>query len=145
MRHEGIKDMIVLLASGIPPECMAGTFSSHGWVALVVTFAGFLGAIYSLFRGFQWLWEDADPERYKKTAHNRHIAKSWLLGLWVLLPPLWFYIEAIFLYRHFGKAACFESFHDAQGIVMEGWIVLVAVLAGLYFGKEVFGGTKTSK
>lgn len=136
--------MIVFLSNGIPPECMVGTFNSHGWVALVVTFVGLSGAIYSLGKGFQWLREEANSEPDKRSASNRHIAKSWLLGLWVLLPPVWFYVEAIFLYRHFGKAACYDSFHDAQGIVERGWMVLVAVLAGLYFGKDVFGRTKTS-
>src|ERR1700750_2218229 len=105
--------MIVLLADGVPPECMAGTFRSHGWVALVVTLAGLIGAVCSLSKGFGWLREEAGCKRTKSETLDRHPAKSWLLGAWVLLPPVWLYIEYIFLYRPFGKAACFESFRDA--------------------------------
>jgi len=131
--------MMALFAEGVPAECMASTFNSHGWVALVVTAVGLLGAIYSLSKGFEWVREEADCKRSKKEPPDRRTAKSWLLGLWVLLPPVWLYIEYIFLYRHFGKAACFESFKYAQQIVSEGWIGTLVVLGGLYFGKEIFG------
>jgi hypothetical protein len=130
---------IVLLAEGVPAECMAGTFNSHGWVALLVTVAGLLGAIYSLSKGFAWLREEAICRREKREAPDRWRAKGWLLGLWVLLPPVWLYVESIFLYRHFGKAACFDSFRYAQEIVSRGWVCVVAVLGVLYFGKEIVG------
>ncbi len=129
--------MKTLLAEGLPAECMTGTFHSHGGVALAVTVVGLAGAIYSLAKGFSWLREEAG---YRRTGHHppedRRVAKSWLLGLWVLLPPLWLYVEDIFLYRHYGKAACFDSFRYAQEIVARGWLVVVAVLTFLYFGKE---------
>jgi len=78
-------------------------------------------------------------KRDKREPPDRRISKSWLLGLWVLLPPVWLYIEYIFLYRHFGKAGCFESFKYAQEIVSKGLIGVVVVLGGLYFGKEILG------
>lgn len=131
--------MIALLAAGVPAECMAGTFNSHGWVALVVTGLGLVAAGYSLSKGFGWLREEAERRRDQKEERNRHTAKSWLLGLWVLLPPLWFYVEYIYLYRHFGKAECFGSFTYAQEPVSKGWVVLVIALGVLYFGKEIFG------
>src|SRR4051812_851743 len=124
--------MIALLGEGLPEACMAGTFNSHGWVALLVTIAGLAGAIYSLSKGFQWLREEADSKRGHKDFPYRRAARSWLLGLWVLLPPVWFFIEYIFLYRHFGKPACFEQFKYAQELVGRGWIVLVAALGALY-------------
>jgi len=122
--------MIVLLAGGVPVECMSGTFNSYGWIALAVTLVGLASAIYSLSKGFEWLREEADCKRDRKEPPDRRTAKNWLLGSWVLLPPVWFFIEYIFLYRSFGKAACFESFKYAQEL---------AILSGLYFGQEILG------
>lgn len=131
--------MTVLLADGVPGECMAGTFNSHGWIALAVTILGMTGAVYSLAKGFKWLREEAEGGRNRVAPPDRRTAKSWLLGIWVLLPPVWLYIEDIVLYRHFGKAACFDSFRYAQEIVWRGWAGVVAVLSILYFGQEIFG------
>jgi hypothetical protein len=131
--------MIALPAEGVPETCMAGTFHSHGWVALVITIAGLVGAIYSLAMGFRWLREEADGKRAGTQPPDRRTAKNWLLGLWVLLPPAWLFVEYIFLYRHFGKPACFEQFKYAQELVGKGWAATVAVLSVLYFGKEILG------
>lgn len=131
--------MIALLAEGVPEACMAGTFHSHGGVALAVTVAGLAAAVYSLVRAFQWLREEAESKRAHTQTPDRRTAKSWLFGLWLLLPPAWLYVENIFLYRHFGKAACFEQFCYAQEIVSRGWIVLVVALGVLFFGKEILG------
>jgi nicotinamide riboside transporter PnuC len=131
--------MTALPAEGVPAECMAGTFNSHGGVALGVTILGLAAAIYSLSRGFAWLREEAEAKRNRTVPPDRRSAKSWLLGLWVLLPPTWFFVEDIFLYRHFGKAACFESFRYAQELAGKGWAATLAVLTVLYFGKEILG------
>jgi hypothetical protein len=53
------------------------------------------------------------------------------------VPSAWFFIEYIFLYRHFGKAGCFKSFQYAQEIVAKGWIGLVVVMSILLLGKEI--------
>jgi len=128
--------MLFLQTESVSDACMAGTFHSYGWVALAVTVAGLLGAIYSLAAGFRWLREAAEE---KERRSKRYAAKSWLLGLWVLVPPAWLYVESIFLFRHFGKAECFGQFRYAQDLVSRGWIVLVAVLSLLYFGREIAG------
>lgn len=134
--------MKVLLAEGVPETCMAGTFYSHGWIALGITVVGLVGAIYSLAMGFQWLREESDSMRQARDVPDRRTAKSWLLGIWVLLPPAWLYVESIFLYRHFGKGECFVQFQYAQELVTRGWMVLVAVLSFLYFGREILGKDK---
>jgi hypothetical protein len=131
--------MIALLAEGVPAECMAGTFNSHGWIALAITVAGLAGAVYSLAKGFEWLREEADCRRNQTVPPDRFTAKAWLLGFWVLAPPAWFFIEYIFLYRHFGKAACFESFKYAQEIVAKGWIGILFVMGALLIGREILG------
>ena len=123
----------------VPEVCMAGTFQSHGGVALLVTIVGVLAAAICLAKGVQWLREDAECRRQNLSVTSHDAAKGWLLGLWLLVPPAWLYVEDIFLFRHFGKAACFDQFRYAQQIVMHGWTVFVAVLALLYFGREIAG------
>ncbi|HTH52817.1 MAG TPA: hypothetical protein VL495_02630, partial [Edaphobacter sp.] len=76
--------MTASLAAGLPTECMAGTFQSHGWLALAATILGLLGAIYSLSRGFLWLREEANCRHNHTTPPDHYTAKSWLLGMWVL-------------------------------------------------------------
>jgi hypothetical protein len=118
---------------------MAGTFQSHGGVALLVTILGLVCAALCFAKGVQWLREDAECRRRNLASPTRHLVKGWLLGLWLLVPPAWLYVEDIFLFRHFGKAACFDQFRYAQQIVMHGWTVFVAVLAVLYFGRQIAG------
>jgi len=129
---------MALLVEALPEACMTGTFRSHGGVALAVTVVGLLAAAFSLMKGFQWLHEELAAERAGHAAPLRHPARGWILGAWVLAPPAWLYCEDIFLFRMYGKAECFASFAYAQQIVTHGWIVLVAVLTLLYFGRVVF-------
>ncbi len=128
--------MPAILAEALPPDCMTGTFNSHGGVALAVTVLGLLFAIYALTRGFHFLREEAHARR---TAPGHHATKAWLLGIWTLLPPTWLFCEHVFLYRAFGKAACFDFFTHAQTIVLIGWLATLAVLTFLYFGRDIWG------
>ncbi len=128
--------MPAILAEALPPDCMTGTFNSHGGVALAITMLGLLFAIYALTRGFHFLREEAHARR---TAPGHHATKAWLLGIWTLLPPTWLFCEHVFLYRAFGKAACFDFFTHAQTIVLIGWLATLAVLTFLYFGRDIWG------
>ena len=127
------------LAEAFPPDCMTGTFNSHGGVALAVTILGLIFAVYALTKAFQFLREEAEAKHTKTTPPNRHKQKAWLLGLWTLLPPTWLFCEHIFLYRAFGKPACFDFFTHAQTIVLTGWLATLAVLTLLYFGRSILG------
>jgi len=128
--------MPAILAEALPPDCMTGTFNSHGGVALAITVLGLLFAIYALTKAFQFLREEAHARR---TAPSHHATKAWLLGIWTLLPPTWLFCEHIFLYRAFGKPACFDFFTHAQTIVLVGWLATLAVLAFLFFGRDIWG------
>jgi hypothetical protein len=128
--------MPAILAEALPPDCMTGTFNSHGGVALAVTVLGLLFAIYALTRGFHFLREEAHARR---TAPGHHATKAWQLGIWTILPPTWLFCEHVFLYRAFGKAACFDFFTHAQTIVLIGWLATLAVLTFLYFGRDIWG------
>lgn len=123
----------------LPPECMTGTFNSHGGIALGVTIAGLLFAVYALTRAFHFLREEADAARNNTSPPNRHPQKAWLLGLWTILPPTWLLCEHIFLYRAFGKPSCFDFFTHAQQIVLIGWLATLAVLTLLCFGRQILG------
>jgi len=127
--------MPAILAEALPPDCMTGTFNSHGGVALAITVLGLLFAVYALTQGFRFLREDPHTRRNK----SHHAAKAWLLGIWTLLPPTWLFCEHIFLYRAFGKPACFDFFTHAQTIVLVGWFATLSVLTFLYFGRDILG------
>ncbi|MDE1178671.1 MAG: hypothetical protein PW789_19015 [Edaphobacter sp.] len=131
--------MMFLLADALPQACMAGTFHSKGGIPLAITICGLVVAVFSLAKGLAWLREEVLADRIGHTPPDRHAAKGWLLGAWVLVPPAWLFIEDVFLFRLFGKAECFASFQYAQEIVFRGWFVLVAVLTMLYFGRTIFG------
>src|SRR5215471_15391254 len=117
--------MTPLPAEALPPECMEGTFNSHGFIPLAITILGLFFAISALTKAFQWLREETDARRNKTTPPDHRTAKAWLL------------IEDIFLYRPFGKPACFDFFRHAQHLVTTGWLATLAVLTLLYFGKEI--------
>ena len=118
---------------------MAGTFYSHGSLALTVTLLGLAFAIYALAKGFRWLREESQAKRSDAAPPDRHTLKSWLLGIWLLLPPTWLFCEHLFLYRAYGKPACFDFFIHAQAIVLTGWLATLAVLTLLYFGRQILG------
>jgi hypothetical protein len=131
--------MPTLLADALPADCMTGTFNSHGVIPLAITILGLALAVYALTKAFQFLREESEAKHTRTPPPDRRKTKAWLLGLWLLAPPSWLFVEDIFLYRAFGKPACFDFFTHAQQLVTNGWIVTAAALAFLYFGKEVLG------
>jgi hypothetical protein len=118
---------------------MAGTFHSHGSIALAITIIGVIGAAFSLGKAIGWLGEQIAAARAGHRSADRVVAKGWLLGVWLLVPPAWLFVEDIFLFRAFGKADCFGQFQYAQHLVITGWIVFVAALTALLFGRELTG------
>jgi len=130
---------MALLSEGVPETCMAGTFHSHGSIALSITIAGVIGAALSLMRAITWLREQVAAARVGHRSPDRGFAKGWLLGVWLLAPPAWLFAEDIFLFRAFGKADCFGQFQYAQHLVLTGWIVFVLALGALLFGRELAG------
>jgi hypothetical protein len=131
--------MMTWLGEGAPETCMAGTFHSHGSIALAITIAGVIGAALSLMRAITWLREQVAAARAGHRSRDWVFAKGWLLGVWLLVPPAWLFVEDIFLFRAFGKADCFGQFQYAQHLVLTGWIVFVLALGALLFGREIVG------
>lgn len=65
--------------------------------------------------------------------------KEILYAIWVLGPPIWFFIEYFYLFRQHGKPECIETFRYGQELASRIWLALVAVLGFLFFGKELLG------
>jgi hypothetical protein len=59
--------------------------------------------------------------------------KGLIVGIWVLVPPLWFWIEYHFLYRKL-EGADFERFKYGQELSRNLWVAIAAVLLYLYLG-----------
>lgn len=95
-----------------------------------VTSAVFL--VGSLIVGAWGLWEGFNPHRGIK------VLQAILLGLWILLPPIWFWGEYFFLYQNPTNGSVpFDEFKHGQEQSAKIWLALITVLAGLYFGKDL--------
>jgi len=67
------------------------------------------------------------------------VAEAIVLGLWVLLPPIWFWYEYFFLYKDIPKVERekIEEFKHGQDQSAKLWLALITVLLGLYFEKDL--------
>ena len=89
-----------------------------------------------------WGWgEDFDFH-----AHSwpwKKVAQAGMLGLWIFLPPVWFWIEYFFgpweKNPAFGDdpKSRFERLKYGQDISSKIWIAVSTVLLMLYFGKDI--------
>jgi hypothetical protein len=127
-------------SEGLPLPCVEGFYNTPyggwiGWVGL----AGGICAVVSLGLGFYWLHKQSEQTDADKRREYMRVPKSLILGAWVLLPPLWFFLEYIYFYRWWGKPECFEAFKYSQDLGSKGWAGMVAVLGVLFFGKEIVG------
>ena len=60
-----------------------------------------------------------------------------VLAAWIVLPPVWFWIEYYFVYRvHAYPGENREDFKYGQDQAAKIWLALVTALLGLYFGKD---------
>jgi hypothetical protein len=65
-------------------------------------------------------------------------AYSPVLGLWIMVPPIWFWYEYFFLYKDTITAKVeLDAFKHGQDQSAKIWLALVTILAGLYFGKDL--------
>lgn len=94
-----------------------------------VILCAFLLALVSLVVGMTW---GNNP-----SAHRT--CKEILYAIWVLGPPIWFFIEYFYLFRQHGKPCCIETFKYGQELASRIWLALVVVLGVLFFGKELIG------
>jgi hypothetical protein len=50
------------------------------------------------------------------------------LAIWVIGPPVWFWIEYFYLFRVWGKADKFDEFKHGQDLSAKIWLGIVALL-----------------
>jgi hypothetical protein len=125
-------------SEGLPKICVEGFYNSpYGSRIGLVGGAGAIFAVVSLGLGFYWLHKQSKLSTSEADREDVRVAKSLILGAWVLLPPLWFFIEYIYFYRWWGKPECFEAFKYAQDLGSKGWAGMVAVLGVLFFSKDI--------
>jgi len=63
-----------------------------------------------------------------------------VVALWTILPPMFFWIEYIWLYKRtfdITDKDRFEAFKYQQDLSSKIWIALVSVLLMLYFWKDI--------
>jgi hypothetical protein len=97
-----------------------------------VGFASAIVLLASLVLGCWGVWEGFDPHKCIK------VAQAIVLGLWILLPPIWFWFEYFFLYKDKTASGVeLEAFRHGQDQSAKIWLALVTILAGLYFGKDL--------
>jgi hypothetical protein len=65
------------------------------------------------------------------------IAKVIVLTAWVVLPPVWFWIEYFYIYPLRSPRPSLDEFKYGQDIASKIWVGLVTALFGLYFGKDL--------
>ena len=54
---------------------------------------------------------------------------AWLS--WLIVPPLWFFFEYQFLFKHYGPDGAFESFKYGQDVASKIWLGIAAALTVL--------------
>lgn len=47
---------------------------------------------------------------------------------WVVIPPLWFAFEYLFLFKTYGPPGSFEAFKYAQDVASKVWLSIAAAL-----------------
>lgn len=92
---------------------------------------GVLSAIFFLY-SLQFARHEF-TERYK-TGDGYKLAQAIFLGIWIIVPPIWFWFEYYFLYED-GKPGL-DEFKHGQGQSSKIWLALITLLAATYFGKD---------
>lgn len=53
------------------------------------------------------------------------------LMFWIIVPPIWFWVEYFMVYRKYGDSAAFESFKHGQQLSLAIWAAFAFSLNGL--------------
>jgi len=68
--------------------------------------------------------------------------KAVLIMIWVLVPPMWFWLEyyGIWNYEDKRKRQSREELQFGQELAAKIWLAAITALGILYFGKDIKGG-----
>jgi hypothetical protein len=106
----------------------------HAIIFFVVFFVGFIAS----FLFIKKIDKSAKKERQKTIS-------QYLLFLWVVGPPVWFFIEYFFYFPAYGNMAdCagFEKLKGAQDVSAKVWAAFTVVLGAMYRNRFPEDATK---
>ena len=68
--------------------------------------------------------------------------KAFLIVVWVLVPPIWFWLEYFGIWRYEAEGARqeLEELKYGQELAAKIWLAAITALGILYFGKDIKGG-----
>jgi hypothetical protein len=74
------------------------------------------------------------------------VAQAVILGTWILVPPVWFWLDYFFIYRFLDadKRRPFPEYQFGVELSAKIWLALVTLLLGLCFGKDLFRDSQTN-
>ena len=96
-----------------------GVISSIAMIASII-----VGICWGFGKGF----DPHDPVK---------VFQAVVLGIWVIVPPIWFWYEYFFLYSNATTKPGLDEFKHGQDQSSKIWLALVTLLLGLYFGKDL--------
>ena len=82
------------------------------------------------------------PSDSEKRLTSVGLQKAVLIVIWVLVPPMWFWLEyyGIWKYEDKTKRQSREDLQFGQELAAKIWLAAVTALGILYFGKDIKGG-----
>ena len=70
------------------------------------------------------------------------VAQAIILAGWIVLPPVWFWLEFYLLYLPDPSSyEGWDQYKYGQELASKIWLALVTALLVLYFGKDLMRGT----
>ncbi len=115
-------------------EWSKATFEKpKSWTYGIVGVIAFVLAIWSIIYGC--IHELAEPFRACDPVKKN---EAIILACWTIIPPIWFWIEAVFLFRIFYiNPNDFEKFKHRQDQSAKVWLALGTLLLAVFFGKDL--------
>jgi len=69
------------------------------------------------------------------------VAQAIILAGWIVLPPVWFWLEFYLLYLPDSSSyEAWDQYKYGQDLASKIWLALVTTLLGLYFGNDLMRG-----
>lgn len=105
-----------------------------GWCPLCITWiAGFEVSVLALWTLFHHILNRADREPADREQEGTYL-KKWIasratyLVVWVIGPPIWFFLEYFFLFKSHGAPGTFDQFKYGQELASKIWLGIVTLL-----------------
>jgi hypothetical protein len=104
----------------------------HKWISWISGVFGAASIALGFFR---------PTEKFDMASHIK-VLQAFVLLIWVIGPPIWFWYEYYFLYRKLGPPSNgplkqrLDEYKHGVDVSSKIWLALVTVLLAMYFGKD---------